>query len=56
MRPLVARAEVFRRAGGDVKVCALSPYLHAIFRSAGAHEAFDYFAAAPEAQAAFERA
>ena len=29
--------------GGDVKLAGLSPYLFAIFRSAGADDAFDYF-------------
>ncbi len=53
VRPLIARAELFREAGGDLKLCGLSPYLHAIFRSAGAHAAFHYFAGLAEARAAF---
>ncbi|MBI3185521.1 MAG: STAS domain-containing protein [Myxococcales bacterium] len=53
VRPLLARAEVMRRAGGDIKLAGLSPYLHAIFRSAGAHQAFEYYAATEEARAAF---
>ncbi len=56
VKPLVARADVFRRAGGDIKLCGLSPYLHAIFRSAGAHDAFDHYENAAEARRAFERA
>lgn len=55
VRPMVRRAEVVRELGGDLKLAGLSPYLHAIFRSAGAHDAFDYFAAADEAVRSFER-
>lgn len=55
VKPLVRRAEVLRELGGDLKLAGLSPYLHAIFRSAGAHDAFDYFAAADEAVRSFER-
>jgi anti-anti-sigma factor len=53
VRPLVARAERFRQAGGDIKLCGLSPYLAAIFRAAGAHQAFECYATRAEAQAAF---
>lgn len=55
VKPLVRRAEVLRELGGDLKLAGLSPYLHAIFRSAGAHDAFDYFAACDEAVRSFER-
>lgn len=55
VKPLLARAQLFRRAGGDIKLCGLSAYLHTIFRSAGAHDAFEYFPALPEARAAFGR-
>lgn len=55
VKPLVRRAEVLRELGGDIKLSGLSPYLHAIFRSAGAHDAFDYFVAADEARKSFER-
>ncbi len=55
VRPLMARADSFRAVGGDVKLSGLSPYLAAIFRSAGAHEAFDTFASAAEATASFRR-
>jgi anti-anti-sigma factor len=53
VKPLIARATVLRRTGGDLKLAGLSPYLFAIFRSAGANDAFDYFATAHEAVAAF---
>jgi anti-sigma B factor antagonist len=55
VKPLVRRAEVLREAGGDLKLSGMSPYLHAIFRSAGAHDAFDYFAAADQAVRSFDR-
>jgi anti-anti-sigma factor len=49
---LVARAEDFRRAGGDLKVCGLSPYLQAVLRAGGAHGAFAVFQDAEDARAA----
>lgn len=56
---LVARAEAFRRAGGDLKVCGLSRYLQAVLRAGGAHGAFEVFHDATDARAAmtspFER-
>lgn len=55
VKPLVQRAEVFRKAGGDIKVSGLSPYLHAIFRSAGGAGAFDFYAQKAEAVSAFAR-
>jgi anti-sigma B factor antagonist len=55
VKQLVRRAEELRAMGGDVKLAGLSPYLHAIFRSAGAHDSFDYFARATDAASAFER-
>jgi anti-sigma B factor antagonist len=55
VKPLVRRAEVLREAGGDLKLSGMSPYLHAIFRSAGAHDAFDYFAASDQAVRSFDR-
>jgi anti-anti-sigma factor len=55
VKPLVGRAEAMRVLGGDLKLAGLSPYLHAIFRSAGAHDAFDYFAQATDAARSFER-
>lgn len=53
VRPLMARAESFRRAGGDVKLSALSPYLAAIFRAAGAHDRFEMYPHMNDARAAF---
>jgi anti-anti-sigma factor len=55
VKALVRRAEYLRELGGDVKLAGLSPYLHAIFRSAGAHDAFDYFARAEDAVRSYER-
>jgi anti-sigma B factor antagonist len=55
VRPLMLRASGLRHLGGDIKLCGLSPYLHAIFRSAGANEAFDYYPEAIDAVSAFER-
>ena len=55
VRPLMRRADVFRELGGDVRLAGLSPYLFAIFRSAGAHDAFDYFASVEDAVASFNR-
>jgi anti-sigma B factor antagonist len=56
---LALRAEAFRRAGGDLKVCGLSPYLQAVLRAGGAHGAFEVFRDPNEARAAmsspFER-
>ena len=51
VKPLLRRAEVFRELGGDIKLAGLSPYVHAIFRSAGANDEFDYFATAQDAVA-----
>jgi anti-sigma B factor antagonist len=55
VRPLVARTEIFRKAGGDVRLSGLSAYLHAIFRSAGANEVFDYFTDPLEAVKSFDK-
>ena len=55
VKPLVQRAELFRKAGGDIKLSGMSPYLHAIFRSAGGAGAFDFFAEKDEAIGAFRR-
>lgn len=55
VKPLVQRAEVFRKAGGDIKLSGLSPYLHAIFRSAGGAGAFDFYAEKNDAVSAFAR-
>lgn len=53
VRPLMVRAEGFRRAGGDVKLSGLSPYLAAIFRAAGAHDRFEVYPHMNDARAAF---
>jgi anti-sigma B factor antagonist len=53
LKPLAARAELYRRGGGDIKLCAVSAYLFDIFRAAGVHEAFDVRATAQDAQGAF---
>ncbi|MGQ0504216.1 MAG: STAS domain-containing protein [Myxococcaceae bacterium] len=53
VRPLISRAELFRRAGGDVKLASLSSYLQAIFRAAGAHSAFELYDSPHEAALAF---
>ncbi len=51
--PLVARAQLFRSAGGDVRVSGVSGYLFHIFRAAGAHDAFLFFADPDNARASF---
>ena len=55
VKPLVERAETLRSQGGDLKLAGLSPYLHAIFRSAGAHDSFDYFSQSSDAVRSFDR-
>ena len=51
--PLVARTQLFRRAGGDVRISGVSGYLFHIFRAAAAHDAFLFFAEADNARASF---
>ena len=53
VRPLLSRATFLRQTGGDLKLCGLSPYLHAIFRAAGAWTDFEIHPTAEEASAAF---
>ncbi|HEY8207401.1 MAG TPA: anti-sigma factor antagonist [Myxococcaceae bacterium] len=53
LRPLAARAELYRRGGGDIKLCGVSAYLFDILRAAGLHEKFDVRATAEDARAAF---
>ena len=55
VKSLVHRAELLRSEGGDLKLAGLSPYLHAIFRSAGAHDSFDYFSLSQDAVGSFAR-
>ena len=50
------KAETLRQLGGDLKLSGLSPYLHAIFRSTGANDSFDYFANTEDALNSFNRA
>jgi anti-sigma B factor antagonist len=54
VKPLIQRAEIFRKAGGDIKLSGLTPYLHAIFRSAGGAGAFDFYAEKNDALSAFK--
>lgn len=56
VKPLMVRAEAFRRTGGDLKLSGLSPYLAAIFRAAGAHDAFEIYPHMNDARAAFSLA
>jgi anti-anti-sigma factor len=56
VRPLMRHAEALRALGGDLRLSGMSPYVFAIFRSAGAHDAFDYFADVADARRSFERA
>ncbi len=56
VKALLGKADALRSMGGDLKLSGLSPYIHAIFRSAGAHDAFDYFATSEDAVASFENA
>ena len=53
LRPLAARAELYRRGGGDIKLCGVSAYLYAIFCTVGVHDSFDVHASADDALAAF---
>jgi anti-sigma B factor antagonist len=53
VKPLVQRVEALRRAGSDVKLSGLSPYLRAVFRAAGAHDVFEFYPHMNDARAAF---
>jgi anti-anti-sigma factor len=53
LKALAARAELYRTAGGDIKLARVSAYLFAIFQAAGVHESFEVFRSADEARAAF---
>ena len=55
VQPLIGWAERLREVGGDLKLAGLSPYLHAIFRSAGGAGAFDFYAEKNDAVSAFAR-
>jgi anti-sigma B factor antagonist len=54
LKPLAARADLYRRGGGDIKLCHVSAYLFAILRAVGVHEAFDVHGTAEDAMAAFQ--
>lgn len=56
VKPLMRHAGALRELGGDLKLSGLSPYVYAIFCSAGGHGSFDYFSEAAAAAASFERA
>jgi anti-sigma B factor antagonist len=51
---LVARANHLRELGGDLKLCAMSPYLRTIFKAAGAHTAFEFYSQLEDAFRAFD--
>ena len=55
VRPLIARKDSFRALGGDLKLSGLSPYLLAIFRSAGVYDAFVSYPSATEAVASYRK-
>jgi anti-anti-sigma factor len=55
VKPLAARADLFRQAGGDIKICGASPYIAAIFRAAGVGQAFEFFQTLNDARAAFDK-
>ncbi len=55
IKPLLRKVEALRELGGDVRLASLSVYLHAIFRSVGAHDSFDFFAEADDARQSFSR-
>lgn len=55
VKSLMRYADAFRNLGGDLRLSGLSAYLHAIFRSAGAHDAFDCYAQAADARQSFEQ-
>lgn len=54
LKPLAARAELYRRGGGDIKLCRVSAYLFAILQAVGLHQAFDLYATVEDAIQAFE--
>src|SRR5215211_5877443 len=56
LRPLLTGADVLRRAGGEIKVSGLNGYLMYIFRAAGVHDAFEFFADPQNARASFGEA
>lgn len=55
VRPLVQKVMQFREAGGEVKLCSVSPYLQAILRASGAANMFECHPDEPRARASFAR-
>lgn len=53
LKPLAARAELYRRGGGDIKLSRVSGYLFAILQAVGVHQAFDLHASLEDAREAF---
>lgn len=53
LRPLMMRAELLQRNGGDVKLSGVSAYVDAILRAGGAHDAFERHRTVEEALSAF---
>jgi len=56
LRPLLSGADLLRQAGGEIKVSGLNGYLMYIFRAAGVHDAFEFFADPENARASFGEA
>jgi anti-anti-sigma factor len=54
LKPLAARADLYRRGGGDIKLCRVSAYLFAILQAVGLHQSFDLYATVEDALRAFE--
>jgi len=54
VRPLMSRAELLQRNGGDVKLVGLTPYLEAVLRAGGAYAAFESYRSLEAALRAFE--
>ena len=55
VQPLADWANQLRELGGDVRLAGVSPYLLAIVRSAGANDAFDFYATQKDARGSFDR-
>ena len=53
LQSLVPFAQSLKKLGGELKVCGLSPYIYAIFCSAGIQEAFQYYEGIWPARASF---
>lgn len=55
VKPLAARAELFRQAGGDIKICGASAYVAAIFRASGVGQTFEFYETLNDARASFDK-